>query len=109
MADNNQNETDTHRYELGPALKAMAFFVILVLTSGGTWYICKQNTKGDIATSEIEVRKDDSEAWLELEKERDDAKRYLAQLLSERAYDTDCANSTLLDMRNSVREPEVDF
>lgn len=110
VVDNGINETDIvkHRYELGPAVKALAFFVILVGTSGATWYVCKQNTKGDIATSEIEVRKDDSEAMLKLQTERDRALEYVDQLLSERAYDTDCASMPLVDMRNRVREPEVD-
>ena len=108
--DNNQNEIDIvkHQYSVGPAVKAGIFFLILVVTAGGSAYFVKQNTKGDIATSEIEVRKDDSAAWLELEKERDEAKAYVKELLSERAYDTDCAGMSLRDMRNRVQQSEVD-
>ena len=109
--DNNQNEVDIKRYELGPGIKAIAMFVMLAMTSGVTWYICKQNTKGDIAESEIEVRKDDNKLADKIDGNLEEGLAIDARVHAERSYNNPCAEITLRELRGDpdpkrVRIPE---
>lgn len=110
MPENNgisEHDKVTHHYSVGAGIKAAIFFVVLVVTFGAGWYLCKQNTKGDIAESELEVRKDDSNVAQNLERKQADGIDRVNKYTNAFDYRRDCADLSIHDLRG-VREPEVD-
>ena len=101
------NEVDEKRITFGPIVGAVAIFCMLMATVATTWYLCKQNTKGEIAESEVKVRKSDGIAAKEFDEELEAGIVNAKYNQSKRSYDTDCAGMSLRDMRGGVRKPQV--
>lgn len=110
MADNGVNEVDVvkHHYQVGPAVKAILFFLILVTTVGATWYICKENTKGDIAVSEIEIRKADDEVAIELEEDHKEDVEATQNEVKNYKLEGDWTSKSLYELKHGVQQPEID-
>lgn len=108
VSNDNQNEHDIveRRVSVGPYVGAGLLFLMLGGTFAAGFYVCKTNTKGDIAESEVEVRKDDSRVALELEQKLAERKDNADQFVADNPYDNDCARITINDMRGGMREPE---
>ena len=108
MEDNGKNEHDVseRRITFGPIVGAIAIFFMLALSNVGTWYMTRENCKGDIAESEVGVRKDDTKVALDLDADHERRLKGVEGSLTTNPYDTDCANMSITDMRNRMRESE---
>ena len=99
MPDNNKDEVDIKRHELGPGYKAIAYFLILMITVGATWYVCKSNTKGEIAQSEVDIKKTDNTEAMRLKGIHDKNVAAKKKEHSKNVYTQDWANKPLRDLR----------
>ena len=107
MPDNNINETDTKRFTVGPIIGAVMLFVILLGTVVGTGWYVKSNTKGDIAVSEISVRKDDNANAAENIIEHEKNVKATKDELSKKKFEGNWATKSIGELRDGVQQPEI--
>ena len=112
VADNGKSEHDIvesrHHISVGPGVKAAIYFISYAVCFAAGWYAKGEVTKGSIAESEIEVRKDDAKVSVALDKDLYVDERNVEHRVSETPYNTDCSTMSIADMRDRLRESEVD-
>lgn len=108
MAGNNQNEHDVieRRITFGPGIRALAYFISYAICFGAGWFTHSQIAKGTIAESEVKVRKDDGKVAIDIDRDLEVGTKRVEHEHRERAFDTDCADTSIANMRSRMRESE---
>lgn len=100
--------TNTRKITFGPIVGAVAIFVILAFTAVATWYMTKENIKGDIAKSEVEIRKTDNFVQKKLDEEFSVKEKQIEDYYKDRDLPGDWADRTVYELRTGLQPEQID-
>jgi len=85
--DNNINEIDTVEYKLGPGIRHAIVWLSIISSFGAGWYSHSQITKGELASAELTVLKDDIIKKQESRDKRDARLKAFENKMEGKTYD----------------------
>ena len=98
--DNDKDEIDIKRFEIGPGIKHAIIWLSIITSFGGGWYLRGQFTQGELAASDLSQLKGDIVAKAESQEQKAINTKKLEDRLDGKEYNKDCGDIRIKSFYN---------